>query len=1030
VSCLHAAFTVDHKYFYFLIDTGASVSIFPFKFAKSLPISPTFVCLKSVNGRPVTVHGECSLSISSTDLRRSFRWCFVVADVTQPIIGADFLTAHQLSVSCSSRHLTDEVTGFRTVCKSATTSTQSPILSVPSTNQPVAKLLFEYSNLMQPMQVGEGQPSSDVAHVIDTGNSRPVFAKPRPLRPDLYQAAKKEFEKLLACGIIRPSKSPWSSPLHMVRKENGQWRPCGDYRALNSITVPDRYPVPHIQHLLQRFSGAAVFSKIDLVKAYHQIPVAPDDVKKTAITTPFGLFEYIRMPFGLRNASQSFQRYMDMVFRDIPFVAVYVDDVLVASDNTSQHEQHLRVVLERLHQHNLKISSEKCIFSVPEVSFLGCSLSSSGIRPSTNRTDAISTFPVPDTYSAMRRFLGMVGYYRRFIPNFANIACPIQDLLTFYTHQPKKFSITSAAKDAFNQLKEKLINCISLSPISNQSSTFHLVTDASSVAVGAALHQKVGYFRPVAFFSKKLTGAQKSYSTYDRELLAVYLAVLHFKPLIQAQLVTVVTDHKPLVAAFRSQSPSKSDRQQRHWSFISEYITDIIHVRGSDNVVADALSRTVSSVSIDPTDLQSIAEHQVKDTETQTHKEKLKEYPLTSGTILCDNSTRFPRPFLPQCLRKTMFNTLHSLSHPGIKATVNLISTRYMWPGLERDVKQWCRECLFCQQSKIGRHTKSKLQAFNLPVSNRFEVVHMDIVGPLPPCQLKNSNFIGRYIVTFIDRTTRWCEAQPVTDITAETIASSFISQWVSRFGVPLYLVTDRGRQFESEIFNCLSKLIGFHRLRTTAYHPQSNGMIERMHRTLKTSLKARGGEWLQQLPIVLLGIRAIPNESGVSPFTAVTGQQLLLPAIQKTKITDAEYIKELSRAMKEVDFLSLSEGRIHGPKKEYISSQLKTASHIWLRIDRIVKPLEAPYTGPYRVLESDGKVVRIEKADGTHETVSIDRVKPAVLGRSSQSRPSDKSVQQLPQTCSPSQTQRPGRSPTRAGRVVKPPRKIVRFRC
>ena len=297
---------------------------------------------------------------------------------------------------------------------------------------------------------------------------------------------------------------------------------------------------------------------------------------------------------------------------------------------------------------------------------------------------------------------------------------------------------------------------------------------------------------------------------------------------------------------------------------------------------------------------------------------------------------------------------------------------------MDVDIKGWCKECTDCQRAKIGRHTKSAVQPFDLPVSNRFEAVHVDIVGPLPPASTFNSSYStdALYLVTFIDRATRWCEVQPVPNIEAETIAKAFLHQWVSRFGVPLFLITDRGRQFESELFQKLSEIVGFHRLRTTAYHPQTNGMIERMHHTLKTALKARGGDWIQELPIILLGLRAIPNESGSSPFTTVTGTSLLLPAVQKGKSTDVGYIKDLARMMKTVDFTTLSEGHVHGPHQSFIPKQLRSSSHIWLRIDRVRRPLEAPYSGPFKVKTLGDKTVTILKEDGRSETVSVDRTK------------------------------------------------------
>lgn len=273
----------------------------------------------------------------------------------------------------------------------------------------------------------------------------------------------------------------------------------------------------------------------------------------------------------------------------------------------------------------------------------------------------------------------------------------------------------------------------------------------------------------------------------------MYLAVLHFKPIVEGQQLVVVTDHKPLVTAFKSLVPAKSDRQQRQLSFLTEYVTQVLYTKGSDNVVADALSRTVCSVEVDSMDLAAIGEHQKDNAEVESYKDRLHSISISSGQIWCDLTTPFPRPFVPAALRKPIVESLHSLSHPGVKSSQKLITSRYMWPNMSKDIKEWCKECQSCQQAKVHRHTKTQLQAFNLPATNRFEVVHMDIVGPLPPATtLSGQSTEAKYVVTFIDRASRWCEAQPVPNIEAETVADAFLRQWVSHFGVPFYLVTDQ----------------------------------------------------------------------------------------------------------------------------------------------------------------------------------------------------------------------------------------------
>lgn len=917
-----------------------------------------------------------------------------------PILGVDFLSHFHLLIDCSANRLYDKRTRLFTRCYTPQGSQLlplAPIIAVPQ-NIPtdVQQLFHEFKSVLSPHQMySTDSPQQNLTnHTIETTSQTPVFARARQLAPAKLEAAKSEFETMLAAGIIRPSKSPWSSPLHMVAKPGSdKFRPCGDYRRLNSITVPDRYPIPSLSSCSSRLFESTVFSKVDLVKAFYQIPVHQNDIPKTAIITPFGLYEFLFMPFGLRNAAQTFQRHMDSIFRDLPFVFAYIDDLLIFSKSEAEHRLHLRTVLQRLNQHGLHISIEKCTFCVSEIDFLGFRISSEGLLPIPEKVECLENFPKPTDYAGLRRFIGMVNFYRASIPHFANICEPLYKLLGSTNQRNHSLLWNDDAIDAFNKIKEALSQATLLAH-NSPSDTYHLVTDASNVAIGAALNQLTeNGSKPIAFFSKRLSKTQQAYSAFDRELLAAYLSVLHFKSIIEGRNTHLFTDHKPIVSAFYSQTPAKSDRQQRQLAILSEYISSVEHVKGCENVVADTLSRPINAVQIEVFDLSHLADAQQSDEEIHEYRERLKEYKLPSGkNILCDETSMFPRPYVPSATRSAIFNHLHSMSHPGIKATTRLLTARYFWPFMKRDIKIMTRECLQCQKAKVHRHNKTSPTQPIFPHTDRFQTVHLDIVGPLLPCQPANSKFCSelRYIVTLIDRATRWFECVPVPDIAAQTVAQAFLSGWVSRFGVPLFLVTDQGRQFESALFQELSRVIGFHRLRTSAYRPQTNGMLERFHRTLKSALKAHKGSWLEALPVVQLSLRCIPNDSGFCPFTAVTGATLLLPHVtfkpneSYSSRTVTEYVKTLAQRISEIDFSSLSSG-IHNTKFNTSKpSTFKVGDYVWVRIDRVKRPLEAPYDGPYKVLERSNKVVKLELPSGKTSTVSVDRIKLAFLPSSS----------------------------------------------
>jgi hypothetical protein len=421
---------------------------------------------------------------------------------------------------------------------------------------------------------------------------RPLFAKSRRLDPDKLRTAEKEFRALEKAGIVQRSNAGWSSSLHMVPKADGSFRPCGDYRRLNTVTEDDHYPLPSIQDFTANLARCAIFSKIDLVKGYHQVPTAEDDIPKTAIWMPFGLFEYIFMSFGLKNAAQTFQRLMDKLFRHLTFVFVYLDDILIASKDHTEHMQHLRQVFEILQSAGLQINPARCIFSAASLTFLGHNINASGISPMEKHVKALTDFPPPYDLKQLQRFLGLINFYQRFLPGIAGTLQPLTDLLG---GNPKTLVWSEGAATAFCAAKAALVAATSLvHPLPG--AVISLATDASHKHIGGVLQQlSYGSWRPLAFFSRKLSSQESKYSTFDCELLAVFAAVRHFRFVLEGRPFRILTDHLPLTLAMRGVSPLWSAKQVHQLAYVSEFSTDLRHTPGLRNVVADALSRPSTS---------------------------------------------------------------------------------------------------------------------------------------------------------------------------------------------------------------------------------------------------------------------------------------------------------------------------------------------------------------------------------------------------------------------------------------------------
>ncbi|GFX42545.1 retrovirus-related Pol polyprotein from transposon opus [Trichonephila clavipes] len=386
-------------------------------------------------------------------------------------------------------------------------------------------------------------------------------------------------------------------------------------RRLNAQTIPDRYSIPRIEDFNHILKNKKIFSKIDHVKAYYQIPIAEEDKEKTAITTPFGLYEFNTMSFGLRNVPSTFQGFNTEVLYGLDFVFPYLDDVLVASSTEEEHSEHLKLVFERFQQYGLRVNVSKSVMGAAQVEYLGFLITAEGSRPLPEKVQAIKNYKLPETIHDLRTFLGMINFYRRYLKDAAKTQAPLHELLKGAKEKDRrKVHWTDDTRRSFEKCKTDLAEAALLS-FPRSGLPLSLCTDASDFAVGAVLQQLENEgWKPIAFYSKKLNETQTRYITYDRELLGIYLSVKHFKHLLEGNDFVIYTDHKPLTFAFKQKNEKASPRQQRQLQYISEFSCNIQHVLGKDNVVADALSRIDS---ISEINFEEIAEEQTIDEELQ-----------------------------------------------------------------------------------------------------------------------------------------------------------------------------------------------------------------------------------------------------------------------------------------------------------------------------------------------------------------------------------------------------------------------------
>jgi hypothetical protein len=683
--------------------------------------------------------------------------------------------------------------------------------------EPIQQLVQQYGDLFTDPKALP--PSRIYDHAIPLlPNTAPVNCRPYRYSPQHKTEIEKQVKELLEAGLICHSSSPFASPVLLVQKKDGAWRFCVDYRRLNAITVKNKFPMPIIEEILDELAGTKYFTKLDMKSGYHQVRMKIEDEYKTAFKTHHGHYQFKVMPFGLTNAPSTFQCLMNELLQPFmrKFVMVFLDDILIYSPSLETHEEHLQQVLEVMRTNKLFLKLSKCSFAQQSLEYLGHIISVNGVATDPNKTTAMLKWPQPTNITELRGFLGLTGYYRKFVRNYGTMAKPLTQLL-----KKKAFQWDDSATKAFQALKSAMITTPVLA-LPNFKETFTIETDACLDGIGAVLMQKG---QPVAFLSKALGEKHKHLSIYDKEFLALIMAVDKWRQYIQHQEFIIKTDHKSL--AYLNEQNLHSEMQRKAMSRLMGLKFKILYTKGKENLAADALSRVahmmvVQAVSeVTPAWVQEILNSYQTDPQAQSLLAELAvTTPNAAGFSLDKGLIRYQGKIWVannSAIQTKLIVAFHSSvigGHSGVKGTHQRISQLFFWKGQKLDIENYIQQCLICQRAKhTQQHPAGLLQPLSIP-DGAWQDVSMDFVEGLPSSDHYNA------IVVVVDRLTKYAHFVPIKHpYTAQGIARVFLDNIVKLHGLPRAIITDRDPIFFSTFWKELFRLYTVKLSMTTAYH-------------------------------------------------------------------------------------------------------------------------------------------------------------------------------------------------------------------